>query len=135
MQDDRPLVPQELVAATVAELRRQGARFAYLHGSHAAGTARPESDVDVAAWFGDEAVDGFAVAARLPARVDLLVLDQAPLALAGRVALRGRLLFDDDPPARVHWEATTRKLYADEEPRRRQARADFVAGRARRGRP
>lgn len=119
----------------VAGLREQGARFAYLFGSTATGRATPRSDVDVAAWFGDSDVDGWLVGARLPARVDLLVLDQAPLALAGQVALHGRLLFDDDPPARVRWEATTRKLYADEEPRRRQARADFVAGRARRGRP
>ena len=34
------------------ELRRAGARFAYVHGSWADGTARAGSDVDVAAWFG-----------------------------------------------------------------------------------
>lgn len=72
--------------------------------------------------------------ARLPTGVDLLVLDEAPLTLAGRVALRGQLLFDDDTVARVRWEADTRKRYADEEPRRRQARQDFVAARMRRGR-
>lgn len=124
----------EIITATVTALRERGARFAYLHGSHAAGTAHRGSDVDVAAWFGDDTVHGFEVGARLPARVDLLVLDSAPLAVAGRVALQGRLLFDDDPSMRVRWEATTRKHYADEEPRRRQSRADFAAARARRGR-
>lgn len=120
--------------ATVAALRRAGARFAYLYGSQAEGRAGPDSDVDVAAWFGRDDVDPFAVGAGLPSGVDLLVLDRAALAVAGRVALRGRLLFDDDPPARVAWQATTRKLYADEEPRRRQARADFAAARRSRGR-
>lgn len=41
--------------------------------------------------------------------------------------MRGRVLFDDDPPARVEWEATTRKIYADERPRMEQAWRDFVA--------
>lgn len=113
--------------AVIASLRAAGARFAYLHGSAATGEATARSDLDVAAWFGDPDVDGLAVGARLPPRVDLLVLNRAPLELAGRVALRGRLLFDDDPPARVAWEATTRKLYLDERPRVDRARADFVA--------
>ena len=37
-----------------------------------------------------------------------------PLWLAGRVAQHGRLLFDDDPPARVTWQAETRLMYLDE---------------------
>lgn len=112
-------------------LQRTGARFAYLFGSWAEGTAETGSDIDVAAWFGRDDVDPIAVAGRLPGQVDLLVLDHAPLELSGRVALQGSL-FLDDPPTRVHWEATTRKLYADEEPRRRRARLDFAT--ARRGR-
>lgn len=109
-------------------LRAAGARFAYLHGSRAAGTAVATSDVDVAAWFGAPA-EAWVVAGELPARVDLLVLDTAPLELAGRVALTGRLLFEVDPAARVAWEATTRKIYLDELPRRDQARRDFVEAR------
>jgi hypothetical protein len=54
------------------------------------------------------------------------VLDGAPLELAGRVAMGGRLLFDDDPPARVQWEATTRKIYSDEAARIACARRDFA---------
>ena len=53
----------------------------------------------------------------MPPGVDLLVLDHAPLELAGRVAAHGRLLFDDDPVSRVRWEATTRNIYFDELPR------------------
>jgi predicted nucleotidyltransferase len=49
------------VAAT---LRAAGAQFAYLHGSVASGTARPDSDVDVAAHFGGAAPASWTV--RLP---------------------------------------------------------------------
>ena len=123
----------DLVEQAVLRLRECGAVFGYLHGSRASGTATPGSDVDVAAWFG-RAADAWVVAGPLPEQVDLLVLDTAPLELAGRVALHGALLFEDDPAARVRWEATTRKVYLDEAPRRAQARADYAEAR-RHGRP
>jgi hypothetical protein len=47
--------------------------------------------------------------------------------LAGRVAARGRLLFDDYPVSRVRWEATTRKIYFDELPRITRAHREFAA--------
>ncbi len=40
----------EVLAETVAVLRRAGARFALLHGSRVTGSHRPGSDLDVAAW-------------------------------------------------------------------------------------
>lgn len=55
-----------------------------------------------------------------------MVLNHAPLELAGRIALDGVLLFDDDPPARVRWVATTRKIYADELPRIQRSHQEFV---------
>lgn len=119
----------------VATLRDAGARFAYLFGSRAVGTHRPDSDIDVAAYFGDRAPASWEVL--LPTGVDLLVLDSAPLELAGRAALHGQLVFDDDPVTRVRWEATTRKIYLDEQPRVRRAERDFAAAvqeRSRRGR-
>jgi hypothetical protein len=59
--------------------------------------------------------------------VDLLVLDDAPLELAGRVAADGRLLFEDDPAERARWEAMTRKIYFDELPRITRSRREFAA--------
>jgi predicted nucleotidyltransferase len=108
----------------VAALRQAGARFGLLHGSRARGTARPDSDVDVAAWWADGAPSSFEVL--LPPRVDLLVLNGAPLELAGRIALEGVLLFDDDPAARVHWLAQTRKVYFDEKPRMDRSHREFT---------
>jgi predicted nucleotidyltransferase len=117
------------VAAATAEavtvLRQAGARFAYLHGSRATGTNHPGADIDIAAYFGDRPPESFDLL--LPSGVDLLVLDHAPLELAGRVAVSGRLLFEDDPVARVRWEATTRKVYFDELPRFRRAHREFAA--------
>jgi hypothetical protein len=69
-------------------LRRSGARarFAFLHGSRAQGSARAA----VAAYWTEAAPAAWDVA--LPSGVDLLVLDDGPVELAGRVALRGLLL-------------------------------------------
>ncbi len=114
-----------VIAESVAVLRRAGARFAYLHGSRARGQHRPDSDVDIAAYFGDQPPNAFDVL--MPPGVDLLVLDHAPLELAGRVALGGKLLFEDDPVSRVRWEATTRKIYLDELPRITRSHREFAA--------
>ena len=65
-----------VIAEAVTVLRAAGARFAYLHGSRAAGRHRPDSDIDVAAFFRAQPPNSFDVV--LPPRVDLLVLDTAP---------------------------------------------------------
>ena len=121
----------EVMAESAAVLRNAGARFAYLHGSRASGRYRPDSDIDIAAYFGGQPPNAFDIL--LPPGVDLLVLDHAPLELTGRVAARGRLLFDDDPVSRVRWEATTRKIYFDELPRITRAHREFAASVTGRG--
>ena len=120
------------VADAVEVLRAAGARFAFLHGSRATGTAGDDSDTDVAAWFGAAAPSSFDVL--LPAGVDLTVLDTAPLELAGRIAATGVLLFSDDEPARVRWQATTRTIWFDERPRFERAHREFLAAAVARGR-
>lgn len=121
----------ERIAQAIGALRQHGAVFAYLHGSRASGAAGPGSDVDLAAYFDGQAPQAFEVL--LPAGVDLLVLNRAPLELAGRVALHGKLLFERDPRARVVWEATTRKIYLDERPRLNRAHREFAEAVLRRG--
>lgn len=124
-------VPDGLAAEIVAVLRGAGARFALLHGSRAAGSARADSDVDVAAWWPSHPPPAFEVL--VPPGIDLVVLNGAPLELVGRIALHGRVLFDDDPPARIRWTATTRKIYADEGPRLQRSHHEFAEA-VRRGR-
>lgn len=124
-------VPDEQRTAAAAALRAAGARFGFVHGSRAGGRPRADSDLDVAAWWGEGAPPAFEV--EVPPGVDLLVLDDAPLELAGRVAVQGELLFDDDSVARVRWVATTRKIYFDELPRIERSRREFLES-VRRGR-
>lgn len=109
---------------TVSALRKAGASFAYIFGSVARGTQTPTSDLDVAAFFREPAPASFEV--EVPSGVDLLVLNSAPLELAGRVALEGVLLFEDDPSERVRWEATTRKIYLDERYRIERSHREFL---------
>lgn len=125
---DEPNVPA--ASRIVRALRESGARFAFLHGSRARGEARVGSDIDVAAWWGDDNPPA-AWEVDLPAEVDLIVLDTAPLELAGRVALEGQLLYDDDPPARIEWQAQTRTIYFDEQPRQRWISDVFLEAHAR----
>ena len=110
---------------TVEVLEASGALFGYLHGSRAAGAHRGDSDIDVAAFYGDDAPQSYDIL--LPPMVDLIVLDHAPLELAGRIAARGRLLFEVDRVARVRWESMTRKIYFDELPRISRAHDEFAA--------
>lgn len=111
------------LATALETLRVAGARFVYLHGSQASGTARLDSDIDLAALFDEPAPPSFAF--DLPSGVDLLVLNGAPLEIAGRIALHGRLVLEVDEVARVRWEATTRKIYSDEKYRIDRSHREF----------
>ena len=105
-------------------MREHGAQFAFLHGSRVKGTARADSDIDVAAFFGRRGVQSWELL--LPEAIDVLVLDSAPLELAGRVALDGTLLFEADRDARIQWQATARRIYLDERPRMEQFHREFL---------
>lgn len=93
---------------------------AYVFGSRATGTHRGTSDLDVAVLV-DRAL-GLLERERLVARladalgvpdVDLVILDEAPLELRGRVVQEGRLIFRDDDARRVDFEVRTRSEYFD----------------------
>jgi predicted nucleotidyltransferase len=118
--------PEVDLDAVRATLRHHGVVFALLFGSHATGQAIEGSDVDVAVWAG-KPVDTWALRGALPAEVDLVDLAGAPDGLAGRIALTGLVVLDDDPRARIRWQADSRKRHLDEAFRRDQFRADFVA--------
>ena len=100
-----------------------GVAVAYLFGSRAEGTARPDSDHDVAVLFADPdpTLDATVrLAADLGAvfgtEVDVVDLDRAELELRGRVAERGRLLYSADEPRRVRFEVDTRLRWIEFRP-------------------
>jgi predicted nucleotidyltransferase len=105
-------------------LLEAGAVFGLVIGSQARGTARPDSDLDVAAFWAGEPPAPWDVA--LPSGVDLVILNDAPLELAGTAALEGHVLFEVDEVARVRWVAMTRKIWLDERPRFERAHAEFL---------
>ena len=104
-------------------------RFAYLFGSRATGSARPDSDADIAFvarspldLLAEAALaDRLAIALEVPA-VDLVDLLRAPLLLTGRVLTEGRTIFSSDEPGRVEFEVRARAEYFDFLPYQREHR-------------
>jgi predicted nucleotidyltransferase len=121
---DSPEIGRVIDDVTEA-LRRAGADFALVFGSRARGDHHPGSDVDIAAHWPDDPPAPWEI--EVPAGCDLIVIDDLPVELAGRIALEGRVILDLDPVARVRWVATTRKLWLDERPRIDRANDDFLA--------
>ena len=118
--------------------------FAELYGSQATGRANTRSDVDVAVFVdsstpADERLD---LSLRLAGRLEqalgvgpveaLLVLNEAPLALAGRVLRDRQVFYSRDEPARVAYESRIFRQFIDFERHAeplRQAHLRMLAGR------
>lgn len=121
--------------AVIRVLRDAGAKFAFVFfvfGSRAdpASDVAPDSDLDVVAFWGSRgALAEWDV--HVPGGVDLVVLDGAPLWLTGRVAMHGRLPFDDDPPgpyrlAGGHAALLPRRAARSQAPAQGVARGDLA---------
>jgi hypothetical protein len=101
---------------------------AYLYGSRARGTARPDSDVDVAILLAAPPAPTLAGVARdleasleagLGLPVEVVVLNTAPPDLAHRVLRDGVILLDRDREVRLRFVVQSRNEYFDMEPLRR----------------
>ncbi|MFW6067482.1 MAG: type VII toxin-antitoxin system MntA family adenylyltransferase antitoxin [Myxococcota bacterium] len=117
--------PIELKLRQVLRERPEDLVAAYLFGSVARGTARPNSDVDVAVLLARApasklSAQPFALEDDLRALigrpVQIVVLNTAPADLAFRVLREGKLLLDRDPAARARFEVRTRNEYFDLKP-------------------
>ncbi len=134
---------RRLRAAAERELPAEPVLVAYLFGSRATGRARAGSDVDLAVLTdeGLQRAQRLDLALRLPdpferaagTEVDLVVLNDAPLPLRGRVLQQRVVLYSRDEPLRVHWESLTMRMFLDSSiPARRLDRellAETAAGR------
>jgi hypothetical protein len=115
---------EEIERALRSQLARDpgDAVAAYLFGSVARGEAGPASDVDVGVLYRSEPPPGLAGLAfplegelerRLGRRVQLVVLNRAPVDLVHRVLRDGVLVLDRDPSARIRFEVRVRNEYFD----------------------
>jgi predicted nucleotidyltransferase len=95
---------------------------AYLFGSQARGRAGPASDLDLAILLATDpppTLQGLhldladRLGAELGCRVDLVVLNRAPVDLIHRVLREGELVFERDRAARVRFEVRARNEYFD----------------------
>ncbi|MDQ2882879.1 MAG: nucleotidyltransferase domain-containing protein [Actinomycetota bacterium] len=98
---------------------------AYLYGSHARGRPGPLSDVDVALLLdSDEEQRRLELTAAIahavsPAPADIVILNDAPAALAYRVLRDGKVLVSRNDRVRVEHRVRTIDRYLDMAPARR----------------
>jgi hypothetical protein len=100
---------------------------AWLFGSAVTGRRGPEPDLDVAILLDHEPANGSTrmdlviqwqgrlVDELRTDRVDVVILNGAPLGLCHQVLRQGRLLYCHDHPARVAFETCSNSLYCDTE--------------------
>lgn len=95
---------------------------AYLFGSEARGSARSDSDVDVAVLLRQPpptTLEGLQldlaaeIERKIGREVDLVVLNRAPPDLVHRVLRDGRLLLEADRAGRIAFEVRARNEYFD----------------------
>lgn len=123
----------ELKRFFAQEAEDLGITLVYLFGSRAQGAAGPQSDCDVAILFLKEppASGRYALEHRLggllgAGRVDLVVLNRAPVELQYNVIATGRLVYETDRASRVEFEARTLGLYGDFLPVLRRQRRELL---------
>ncbi len=144
MNENSERVFDELKGAAARLLPETPVVFAYLFGSHAAGRPHRFSDVDVAVLL-DESVKqhdyldrSLELAGNLAdssgvADVEVVVLNDAPLPLVGRVIQQRRVFYSRDEPGRVRFESLKLRQFFDFElvmgPLDRRFLQDIASGR------
>lgn len=136
MKMDKSIAVKRLEA--FFDRRHQGIVCVYLFGSLARGEAGEGSDVDIAVLCAEKppsTLDGLGLdlsgelETLIGRRVDLVVLNSAPVDLSHRVLRDGVLIYDGNPSARVRFEVNARNEYFDLLPYLREYRRG--SGRAR----
>jgi predicted nucleotidyltransferase len=119
------------ISATLRDVR-----LVYLFGSRIEDNVGPMSDYDVAVLF-ERAVDALELRARFAHelaralgtdRVDVVVLNAAPIELAYAIIAQGGVVFKRDETTRVEYEATVLSRYGDYLPVLRAQREDILQG-------
>jgi hypothetical protein len=109
--------------------------LAYLFGSRASGKVGKLSDYDIAVFLkgGFHPDLKYRLGSELgkilgTARIDLVVLNNAPIELRYNVIVTGALIYERDRAERVEFEATTLSRYFDLLPLLRRQRREVISG-------
>jgi predicted nucleotidyltransferase len=114
----------------------KGVRLVYLFGSQAEGKTGPMSDYDVAVLVAP-GTDGRQIQAQLSDelacalqtdRIDVVLLNRAPIELAYAIVAHGQVLYEQDVETRVEYEAYVLSRYGDYLPVLRAQRDDILRG-------
>ena len=125
------------VAALAQHLAEfQEVALVYLFGSQVAGPVGPGSDYDVAVLLARDADEGSVYMPLHRAfmqalgtwRVDLVILNRAPIELAYAIIAQGSPLYQQDIATRVEYEAQVLSRYGDYLPILRQQRDAILRG-------
>ena len=110
--------------------------LAYLFGSHAADTEGPISDYDIAVLFSKtvppEKTYGMAhklATLLMTERVDMVVLNRAPIELRYAVVATGIVIYEVNPAVRIEFEASTLSCYGDFLPILRRQKKEILEER------
>jgi predicted nucleotidyltransferase len=112
-------------------------RLLYLFGSRASGAVGPLSDYDLAVLVDEEEASAEELLPHLAheltvrlgaARLDLILLNQAPIELAYAIIAQGHLLYQRDVATRVEYEADVLSRYGDYLPVLRAQRRAILEG-------
>ncbi len=135
-----------LRAAASEVLAGEPVVFAYLFGSRARDAADAHSDVDMAIFL-EESVPSATyldLSLRLAGDLEgaagvgpieaLVILNEAPLPLAGRVVREGKVLYSRDEPRRVRYESRVFREFTDFELTARRLDEELLRGHAERRR-
>jgi predicted nucleotidyltransferase len=116
-----PRILSRIPAASKVLVQDPRVVFAYLFGGLAAGRVTPLSDVDIAVYVNDNrdlADYKLALFDRITdslgtAEVDLIVLNTAPVVIAGRILQNKKLLVDKEPFRRHAYESLVLREFFD----------------------
>ena len=103
---------------------------AYLFGSAVSGRTRPDSDIDIAVLVHEKDLRPNSLKYRLELMtnlgsvlerfdIDLVVMNEAPPALAQNIITKGKLIFERSRSARIAFQVRTLNVFMDTEPMRR----------------